>query len=166
MQMSAMEASSIVARHESQELEEQQLAMALSLSMAEANGRLAGDSSDESDGEPTPPSTPYSGEFFAPAAAGAPGPDELPSYDEAFAFTPSRSMSGGSGGGGTPAAELYPPPAPATPAPASQGTVPATPAPTDMTIEIADSAAAAAGIAELEAYLSSTAALGKDPAKP
>lgn len=76
------------------EQEQAELAMVLSLSMAEANGGDVGGvgefqrydpamydspaySSDDGD-EPTPPTTPYGGEFFG---AGTPA---LPSYDEAL----------------------------------------------------------------------------------
>jgi len=82
LRMSSLEANGMQ-RLQAEEREQQELAIALSLSMAEAEGMGANaalDSSDD-DSEPTPPSTPYGGEFFgafngdpnqAPAPVGHP----------------------------------------------------------------------------------------------
>jgi len=125
-----------------QELEEEQLAIALSLSMAETDARLQGDSSCDEDDEVTPPSSPYQGTFFDPAStvagAGAAGAaPALPSYDESESYA---SVSHG---------------APVLSTGMGAGMLPVS-ATGRHTIEIGSPDAAAAGIAELESYLSGT----------
>jgi CheY-like chemotaxis protein len=156
MRMSAMEASTVAHQLDSAEMEEEQLAIALSLSMAEQDRRLAGDSSDEeSDDEPTPPSTPYMGQLMDHSpdqAADADGGDaprsRLPSYDEAFAFD--QAPMPHSPGAGPEQQVLFPPP---TPGGGAGGG--------NQTIEI-EGEEVEAGIAELESYLAQTAQVGAD----
>jgi hypothetical protein len=158
IRMSAMEASQ---RGEyaptAEELEQTQLAVALSLSMADSDrAALGGDSSGESDDELTPPSSPYHGQFFntpggqpspfqAVATAVVDGPynpgavdgPALPSYDEALVDEPQFTALTQPGG-------------------MQSGFLPSAPGdydPSTHTIDIGSPEAAAAGMAELETYL-------------
>ena len=149
IRMSAMEASQ---RGEyaptAEELEQTQLAVALSLSMADSDrAALGGDSSGESDDELTPPSSPYHGQFFNtpgdqpspyPGAVGGPA---LPSYDEALVDEPQFTALSQPG---VPHSGTH------------GGFLPSAPGgydPSTHTIDIGSPEAAAAGMAELESYL-------------
>lgn len=107
LRMSSLEADGMQ-RRQAEEREQQELAIALSLSMAEAEGmgtNTALDSSDD-DSEPTPPSTPYGGEFFG-AFNGGPNQAPAPAASAQGAGTGYLEMGpdagdggGGAGGGG------------------------------------------------------------------